>query len=288
MRPLLPLLIAVVLVGTAVGCTPSGRHVADDTIGSPPIPETIRYTALGDSLGTGAGADTSYVASYASWLGTETGSQVEVTNLAVDGWTSQDLLDALTEDEQLRAAAADAHVLTWTIGGNDLLAALSSFLQDTCGGADGQTCLRDAVTMAAANIDAVLVELLELRDGESRGIRTLDLYLPFMEDPGVGPHLDELRPYLDRLNDHVAQITDEHGVAVAEVEAAFHGPAGDADPVARGLISEDGLHPSNRGHEVIAQELAALGLELGHPERAASTRASAWSPSTISGLVAPE
>jgi lysophospholipase L1-like esterase len=142
--------------------------------------------------------------------------------------------------------------------------------------------------MAAANIDAVLVELLELRDGESRGIRTLDLYLPFMEDPGVGPHLDELRPYLDRLNDHVAQITDEHGVAVAEVEAAFHGPAGDADPVARGLISEDGLHPSNRGHEVIAQELAALGLELGHPERAASTRASAWSPSTISGLVAPE
>jgi hypothetical protein len=94
MRPLLPLLLAVVLAGTAVGCTPSGRHVADDTIGSPPIPETIRYTALGDSLGTGAGADTSYVARYASWLGTETGSQVEVTNLAVDGWTSQDLLDA--------------------------------------------------------------------------------------------------------------------------------------------------------------------------------------------------
>lgn len=264
MRPLsflavLAALTGAVLVGCGIG---DDDDSSDSEMTAPPVPETVRYAALGDSLATGAGAETSYVADYAAWLRSETGSAVEVTNLAVAGWTSRDLLDALTGDPEMRAAVAAAHVLTWDIGGNDMLAALAAFLQGTCGGIDGQDCVRDAVDTAVDNGDAVLDELLRLRDGESDGLRTIGLYLPFMEDPRVAPYLDELRPYLDEFNERLTRSAQERGVEVADVADAFHGADGDRDPVARGLISEDGLHPSDRGHQVIAEHIAALGLEL--------------------------
>lgn len=263
--PLLLPFIAVMLMGaTLIGCGIGDGDDDDsaDVSAPPPMPETVHYAALGDSLATGAGAETSYVEEYAAWLRRDTGSAVEVTNLAVDGWTSRDLLDALTEDPKMRAVVASAHVLTWDIGGNDLLAALADFLQGTCGGIDGQECVRDAVNTALDNGEAVLDELLRLRGEESDGLRTLDLYLPFMENPRVSPYIDELRPYLDDFNERLTRSAQERGVEVADVSDAFHGADGDRDPVARGLISEDGLHPSTRGHQVIAEHVAALGLEL--------------------------
>lgn len=247
------------LAGASAGCTPQ-----DETEeGRPaPIPATIHYTALGDSLATGAGAQTSYVAEYAAWLQEETGSSVEVTNLAVNGWTSQHLLDELSSDARMRAAVAEAHVLTWDIGGNDLLAALWSFLQGSCGGPDGQACFREALDTVDANGDAILAELLDLRGGVSDGLRTIELYLPFMDDPRVAPYVGGLRPYLDAFNQQLRERVGQHGIEVADVSEAFHGPDGDRDPVAHGLISDDGVHPSSRGHRLIAEQLAALGLEL--------------------------
>ena len=227
------------------------------------VPETIRYVALGDSLATGFGAETSYVEEYARWIGERTGSHVQVTNLAVDGWTSTDLLRALLEDERMRGAVSDAHVVTWDIGGNDLLAALWSFLEGSCGGNDGRACIREALAGAARNGDAILDELIELREGDASGVRTLDLYLPFADHPLAAPYVGELRPYLDQFNDHLREDSLDHGVPVAHVRRAFHGPQDDEDPLTAGRISPDGVHPSSRGHEVIAAELAALGLELG-------------------------
>jgi lysophospholipase L1-like esterase len=264
--------LVVALLALMAGCGSDDRNVTDEETDITIVPATVRYTALGDSLATGAGADTSYVAEYADWLEAETGSAVEVTDLAVNGWTSQDLLRALNRDASMRAAVAEAHVVTWSIGGNDLLAALPSFLQGTCGGSDGQDCIHEAVEVAAENGEAVLDELLALRDGRSDGLLTLGLYLPFMDAPHVAPFLDGLWTHLDAFNRDLTQTAQERGVPVADVAGAFHGPEGDEDPVTRGLISEDGLHPSDRGHEVIAEELAAAGLQLGDPTETSAAR----------------
>ena len=252
-------LLVLLLVAGSAACSGIETDVEEGTV----VPETIRYVALGDSLATGFGAETSYVEEYARWIGEQTGSQVEVTNLAVDGWTSTDLLQALRGDEQMRSAVSEAHVVTWDIGGNDLLAALWSFLEGACGGNDGRACIRDSLARAALNGDAILDELLELRDGDAAGVRTLDLYLPFADHPLAAPYVGQLRPYLDQFNDHLRADSLDHGVPVADVHRAFHGPRDDEDPVVAGRISPDGVHPSARGHEVIAAELAALGLELG-------------------------
>jgi lysophospholipase L1-like esterase len=45
------------------------------------------------------------------------------------------------------------------------------------------------------------------------------------------------------------------------VHEAFNGPDGTEDPAGAGLISDDRLHPSDRGHEVMAEALDALGYD---------------------------
>jgi lysophospholipase L1-like esterase len=267
MRAQTALLLAALLLVVACDHEPSDSSAADagardEVAATGEKPHPVRYTAVGDSLGTGTGADTSYVAEYARWLEDATGSAVEVTNLAVDGWTSLDLLDALRDDDELRSAIADAHVVTWHIGGNDLLVALGSYLQGTCGGPDDQRCMRDAVETAASNGDAVVDELLALRDGDARGARTFDLYLPFSDHPRIAPYVAELRPYLDDLNDRLTTSAERRGIPVADVGGAFDGRAGTSDAADDGLLADDGLHPSDRGHEVIAAQLAALGVEV--------------------------
>lgn len=249
------------LLIVAAGCVVDDEDESLDRA-DPPLPEVVRYKALGDSLATGAGADTSYVAEYADWLEAQTGSRVEVNNLAVDGWTSDALLDALRTDEAMQDAVAEAHVLTWDIGGNDLLGALWTLLSGNCGGPDGHACIRQAVTTANDNGDAVLHRLIELRDGDADGLRTTELYLPFVEDPRVAPYIAWLQPHLDEFNAHLRASARARGVEVARVAEAFHEPDGDGDPVARGLMSPDGVHPSGRGHEVIAEHLAELGVEV--------------------------
>ncbi|GGI09796.1 SGNH/GDSL hydrolase family protein [Egicoccus halophilus] len=219
---------------------------------------TIDYVALGDSLATGAGATTSYVEEYAELVRDDTGADVEVTNFAVDGWTSQDLLSSLQDDDGVQAALADADLVTLDIGGNDLLRVLPTYLSGNCGGEDELACLRDAAERFAERFDDILDEVAALV-GDDTDVRTLDLYVPFAGDPRVGEHLDRLRPTLDEVNETILRAADARGVTVAEVHDAFHGEDGLTDPVDEGLISVDGLHPSNDGHQLIAEQLVALG-----------------------------
>lgn len=226
--------------------------------GDPVAAGPITYVALGDSLATGVGATTSYVEEFADSLRTDTGVDVTVTNLAIDGWTSEDLLASLRDDAGVRDAVAGADLVTLDIGGNDVLHALPAYLTDTCGGDDNLQCLRDAATTFATRWDDILDELLALRDGAPAGILTLDLYQPFVGDERLADDLDTLRPTLDAVNAAINDAAAARGIPVAQVHAAFHGEDGTADPTASYLISVDGLHPSNAGHRLIADALLAL------------------------------
>lgn len=226
--------------------------------------ETVSYVALGDSLATGAGATTSYVAEYAAGLEARTGADLEITNLAVNGWTSTDLLTALAEDEAMRAAVAGADLLTVDIGANDLLGAIPFYATDTCGGDDNLQCLRDATALVESQWAAILDEIIALRDGDAAGIATIDLYQPFVGNPRVADDLEVLRPVMDDLNAVITEVAEERGIPVATVHDAFHGPDGTGDPNATFLLSVDGLHPSNAGHAAIAEELLALDVDWAH------------------------
>jgi lysophospholipase L1-like esterase len=255
-RLLLLILPAVVAVGALALLT--GQD--DGGPGAEALPAHVRLVALGDSLATGTGAATGYPAELAELIRTDAGSQVEVVNLAVDGWTTADLLGALQTDEVMREEIGRAHVVTVGIGGNDLLRARLAYELGRCGGPDGLACLEQAVVDIEEGLDEILAAITDLAPADAR-VRTMDLYHPFVAEDARRGNLELLLPILDAVNQAIHEVAGRHRVPVAEVNAAFNGPDGTDDPVEAGLISEDRRHPSDAGHRLIAERAAELGWE---------------------------
>src|ERR687897_3948135 len=99
------ILVVVLLVGASQGTTLAA-------------PTSWDYVALGDSLATGYGAFVKgYVPRYEAYVETDTGVAVTRTNLGRNGWTSSQLLSALSSDPPFRRAIREAEIVTWNIGG---------------------------------------------------------------------------------------------------------------------------------------------------------------------------
>ena len=202
-------------------------------------------------------------ASYAPWLARHleeaTGRRVTVVNRAVSGWTTRDVLALVRRNPDVRAALADADLVTVNAGGNDLLPLRLRYGLGTCGGSDGQACLRSGVSRFATRWENLLDEIVEAR-GHSDGVAVADLYHPSVDLErslgtfGVSKH------HLGEANRRLRTAATARGMPVAAVYAAFNGGDGQEDPGKRGLVGLDGVHPTVRGAEVIAGTFAALNL----------------------------
>ncbi len=247
------LLLLVVALVMVVPTTPAQAAV---TTSSP----RITYVALGNSLGFGLWdfSRGGYVYRYGAMLAADTGATVSLINLSVPGWTSSELLNALRTSWTFRLSVASAQVVTWDIGGNDLLRARDRYSAGTCGGLDNQQCLRDAVTTFAGNWSAIVREIVRLRGGRPTVYRTMDLYYPFVAQDAARGRLSVLLPYLKQTNDIINSTGC--GVRTAQVYQAFNGSY--AAPLQPSLyLSFDGYHPNATGHAVITGQLRALGYE---------------------------
>jgi lysophospholipase L1-like esterase len=217
------------------------------------------YAALGDSLAFGAVAESGFVPRYADFLRTDANARVTVVNLGIPGWTSANLLNALRTDMALRDRVINAEVVTFEIGGNDLLGARRRFREGNCGGPANLDCFGAAITEFKQNWDGILAELLALRDRNATILRTMDVYNPFVAEQQALGIFVILRAYLDEVNQHITRTSAQAGIPCARVYAAFNGPNGDLDADAQGLLSPDMVHPNDRGHQVIAEQLDQLG-----------------------------
>ncbi|HVL80708.1 MAG TPA: SGNH/GDSL hydrolase family protein [Actinomycetota bacterium] len=217
-------------------------------------PTAWTYVALGDSLADAG--ERGYVPAFAGMLEESLGTDVRLLNLGVSGWTTRDLLGALRSDDQLRDALRSADVVTFNIGGNDLLRARAIFGTARCG---GTACLAEAVAGFRTNWDEILDEILLLRDPRDVMVRTLDIYNPYAAQQVRDGTFDTLAPFLEEANERIRTSAEVRGLRWARVHEAFNGPGGRSDPVAQGLIADDGLHPSDTGHRLIAERLMALG-----------------------------
>lgn len=213
-----------------------------------PTAEALQYVALGDSLASGMGGEPSYADFYRRGLEQMTGQPVDLTNLGRPGWTSTQLLQALRSNAEFRNAVANADVITWDIGGNDIVQAVIRNGTGTCGGDDGLRCMRQTARRFAERWNAVIDELVALRRSDDVALRTFDLYSPFIyPDARTEPIMDQL----GAMNGTITASQGRDGVEVAPVAKAF---AGAPDP----LLDDDGLHPSRKGHRVIARLLLEL------------------------------
>ncbi|MBR4554467.1 MAG: SGNH/GDSL hydrolase family protein [Ruminococcus sp.] len=240
------------------------------------VPVPPRLLILGDSIASGYGLEgysssKDKCRSYANILRDRYSAELppdcpfEETNLAVDGRTSGQLLDALVSGE-LDSAIAESDCIVVSIGGNDLLEALWGLLKEK--GIDDINDLskKDIIklVLAAGSLSDSLDENLKLFEINLRSIARYirsktdapliiqTLYDPLQEYsavPKVSSLSAEKIAELDQLIKlHAGDASASY--TVCDVAPEFAGRAGELTN-----ISRMDIHPNAEGHKVIADAL---------------------------------
>jgi lysophospholipase L1-like esterase len=180
----------------------------------------VRYLALGDSytIGTGASsASRSYPSILAERLARETGRKVALTNPAVNGFTTLNLIDK----ELRHLAKVKPSLVSVLIGVNDLVQGRTA---DQYRGS--LTIIYDAV--AAAGLPAGQVAAISIPDWS---------VVPAAAQFGDPPRLRRLTDALNEIARHEAMARNFLWIDIQEVSTS--------SPSLRGWISSDGLHPGD-------------------------------------------
>ena len=251
--------------GDGNGPTAASRTLEETTVSEPPT-DGWDLVALGDSVPTGAGdagPQRSFPELLSMRIANDTGRTVSVTNLAVGGGSGE-LRIAIEQDEDYRKAIAGAEIVTLSIGGNDLFQAQQAWLSGTC---DKGGCYERALADFDENWQAILAKIVELRKPGEAMLRVTNIYNPLIghkvAQRELGSRYKELSELTtknaNKLNSLICDTATREGVLCADISTVFNGSSGREDPHAKGLISEDGVHPSITGHRAIATAIAELG-----------------------------
>lgn len=130
-----PLAVLMAVICSICCASPSVSHAANvSATVQEKSTQTVNYVALGDSITAGGGT---YVGTVSKYLSQKYGN-CKTDNLAMDGWTSSNLLDALTNPSnamynRMNSALANADYVTLDIGSNDLMIGAMEIIADCFG-----------------------------------------------------------------------------------------------------------------------------------------------------------
>lgn len=258
----------VALVGLLALGTGCGSAGGANEAGSQPKPSestaqrpALSVVALGDSDATGIGDASArgWVGRYGDLLRAKLGTDVAVTNLAMEGQTSGQLRSAVAHDQAVRQALTGADVILIGIGGADLNAGDDALSAHRCGGND---CYAPLLRQFDANISAIASEARQLAPHAL--LRAMSLPNGY---PGAGSafppfataDVSRFQAISERRS--VCQAMKANGGRCVDVITAFNGPGGDGDAYAEGFMTKDPCcYPSGKGQELIAQLLIKTGV----------------------------
>ncbi len=192
--------------------------------------ESIRYVALGDSytIGTGLSDEAqNFPSLLARRLREETGIDVALVNLGVNGYTTTDLI----REELPVARSARPELVSILIGANDVVQ-----------GSDDATY--------GARLNQIYGDITQLA---LTADRVVAISIPdFSPLPGAGPFgtPTHLRARIDAFNNVAKPEAASHGFRYAEITSiSRQGNPGD------GWLADDGLHPGPAQHRAFADRI---------------------------------
>ncbi|SDH78784.1 Lysophospholipase L1 [Planococcus glaciei] len=208
--------------------------------------EQETLVALGDSITYGANLEDSGQSAYPYLIAEDAGFAVH--NLAVSGWQTARVKEALREDEDYRQKVKDADVIAMTIGSNDLLEILR--LAETSSAGDPEQVeeiLRQELgnSVVFDEIGELIEEIQSLTDAQ---ILLYNIYTPF--PPGNSMHqIGEA--LLPQVNATFQEVTESYeNVYLVDAYSAYNGKQED-------YIIPGDIHPTEEGQAVLAK----IGLE---------------------------
>ncbi|MCD8511504.1 MAG: GDSL-type esterase/lipase family protein [Bacillus sp. (in: Bacteria)] len=214
--------------------------------------------ALGDSITAGYNLPNSAKDAFPNFIGD---GVYEVTNLAVPGWTSTDLLLALKDDPAFAESLQTADLITLNIGNNDLLHAIdfyglmedpSSFNPDT---------IEDDLLEARRILWQNLTEIVSIiRFYSTEPILFYTIYNPIMSDNSFLWELiyiivDEV---IMEVNENIIAThhLEEEKIHVVDAYSMFSGMQND-------FIIVGDIHPNQLGQKALASIANdAIGAEV--------------------------
>jgi len=226
--------------------------------------ETENIVLLGDSITTGFGLSENEL-SYGDYL--ENYYNAEVNNFAVNGLTTQGLIDKLSEEEVV-SSITDADLICISIGGNDFLSIFQKALSETNDiqiSSDGQmnissefvskfimdysSAFSAAAVSASENITQINDIIYSINPDADMIMQTV--YNPFESaDEQKNTVLSSLKTfsslYMTTLNNAVKEVAPN----TADIYLKFY-----EKPYLYTNIENYDIHPNYLGHLLIAEEI---------------------------------
>ncbi|MFL4359263.1 SGNH/GDSL hydrolase family protein [Streptococcus uberis] len=218
---------------------------------------SLNYLAIGDSLTEGIGDESNqggFVPLLAQDIESHFNMQVTASNFGVAGNTSQQILDRMKDDPNLKKALESADLITVTVGGNDIMAVVrqnlstldeSSFLEAS---KDYQNHLREMISLAKKGNKRVKIYIL-------------GLYNPFFLN---FPQIKEMQSIIDDWNEMTrAVISDYSNVHFVPINDRLYKGIDGKDGVIQSdgnqkkvlndaLFSGDHFHPNHIGYQIMS------------------------------------
>jgi lysophospholipase L1-like esterase len=219
------------------------------------ISRSITVVGIGDSVTAGDNCDCeAFVGLYARQLAAKDDVAITSVNLGVPGWTSSQLLAAMTKPGAFRDQVAKANILLVTIGANDLTP-MESEGPAGCPAA----CYTPLINSAGHNVELIVNAARAANPAHLPTVLVTDYWNVFQDgDVGTAENGAAFQSWSDVLtraeSTQICQGARSAGATCVSLYAPFKGN-GSINPTS--LLAADGDHPDAAGHQLIASTLLA-------------------------------
>lgn len=217
----------------------------------------IQYVAIGDSLTEGVGDSTNqggFVPLLAQDLGATYNLEVNFKNFGVSGNTSQQILNRLKSQAEIKKQIKNSRFVTLTVGGNDILSVLRK---------DFTTIDEEALKKANDTYIANLKSIIGSVRNEKRDIPIyiLGVYNPFYLN---FPEITKIQDIIDDWNDSTDTLTKAYQsvyfVPINQLlykgidgkEGVVQTSGDQVSVINDALFSEDHFHPNTIGYQIMS------------------------------------